>query len=225
MLVNVLMLAAASKSLNCWGGIVGSITTTSNPDLIFAQGACGAMWYNVSDKANPHLASLPHYTKGGPSGVYLSSSYSATSDGDIVAVFPGYAGIIHSNYVVLYSVDTREALAAANLSTSVGHVTDVAVHNNLLFVVGSKGLAVVNATTGDVAFSALFPSDSYVQSVKVSPEANLLYTYDAHGFGMVGNYPQLGHLCPSELIPAHGGDHDFDFSRIADGSNLIRFRF
>ena len=186
MLVNVLMLAAASKSLNCWGGIVGSITTTSNPDLIFAQGACGAMWYDVSDKANPHLASLPHYTKGGPSAVYLDSTYSATSSGDIVAVFPGDAGFFNADYVVLYSVDTREALAAVNFSTSVGHVTDVAVHNNLLFVVGSKGLAVVNATTGAVVFSAPFPSDSYVQRVKVSPEANLLYTYDAPGFGMVG---------------------------------------
>ena len=182
MLVNVLMLAAASKSLNCWGGSVGSITTTSNPDLIFAQGACGAMWYDVSDKANPHLASLPHYTKGGPSAVYLSSSYSATSDGDIVAVFYedsdlGSSGEpLHRNYVVLYSVDTREALAAVNLSTSVGGVTDVAVHNNLLFVVGSKGLAVVNATTGTVTFSA--PSDSYKYLVKVSPQAKLLYTYE-----------------------------------------------
>ena len=179
MLVNVLMLAAASKSLNCWGGIVGSITTTSNPDLIFAQGACGAMWYDVSDKANPHLASLPHYTKGGPSAVYLDSTYSATSSGDIVAVFPGDAGFFNADYVVLYSVDTREALAAVNLSTSVGGMTDVAVHNNLLFVVGSKGLAVVNATTGAVVFSDPFPSDSYTQSVKVSPEAKLLYTYDA----------------------------------------------
>ena len=186
MLVNVLMLAAASQSLNCWGGSVGSITTTSNPDLIYAQGDCGAMWYNVSDKANPHLASLPHYTKAGPSGVYAYSAYSATSSGDIVAVFPDYAGLNFRDYVVLYSVDTREALAAVNLSTSAGRVDDVAVHNNLLFVVGSKGLAVVNATTGAVVFSAPFPSDSYIQRVKVSPEAKLLYTYNAPGNNEVG---------------------------------------
>ena len=130
----------AAGSLNCWGGIVGSITTTSNPDLIFAQGACGAMWYNVSDKANPHLASLPHYTKGGPSGVYVSAVYSTTSDGDIAVVFPDYAGIIYTDYVVLYSVDTLEVLAAVNLSTSAGRVDDVAVHNNQLFVVARRDL-------------------------------------------------------------------------------------
>ena len=187
MLVNVLMLAAASKSLNCWGGEVGSITTTSNPDLIFAQGDCGAMWYNVSDKANPHLASLPHYTKGGLSGIYLSRFYGATSGGDIVAVFSGIADQgRYADYVVLYSVDTREALAAVNLSTSAGRVIDVAVHNNLLFVVGSKGLAVVNATTGAVAFSAPFSSDNLNFEVKVSPEAKLLYTYNATGNWAVG---------------------------------------
>ena len=166
---------------------MGSITTTSNPDLIFAQGSCGAMWYNVSDKANPHLASLPHYTKGGPSAVYLDSMYSATSGGDIAVVFPaGYVpGKVNKDYVVLYSVDTLEVLAAVNLTTSAGTVINgVAVHNNLLFVVGSKGLAVINATTGTVTFSA--PLGSYVQHVKVSPEAKLLYTYDQPGFGMVG---------------------------------------
>ena len=228
MLVNVLMLAAASKSLNCWGGIVGSITTTSNPDLIYAQGSCGAMWYNVSDKANPHLASLPHYTKGGPSAVYLDSTYSATSSGDIVAVFPddwsgrdrGFA-----DSVVWYSVDTREALAAVNFSTSVGGVNGVAVHNNLLFVVGPNGLAVVNATTGTVVFSAPY-GYTRIQHVKVSPEAKLLYTYYGTP-GRVGTVTirSLDTFAPSELIPAHGykGDQDFDSNRITDGSVLSRW--
>ena len=161
---------------------MGSITTTSNPDFIFAQGGCGPLWYDVSDKANPHLASL-HYTKGGLSGLYSTSDYSTTSGGDIVAVFPNdNKSPGERDYVVLYSADTREVLAAINVSTSAGHVNDVAVHNNLLFVVGRKGFAVVNATTGTVAFSApFFPSGSYGYgcTVKVSPEAKLLYTFSA----------------------------------------------
>ena len=153
---------------------VGRLDLLASITSLYFQGRV-----SVITKEPPPQHPVFFYTKGDPSAVYLSSAYSATSSGDIVAVFPGHPGFFNADYVVLYSVDTREALAAVNLTTSVGGVTDVAVHNNLLFVVGSKGLAVVNATTGAVTFSAPFPSDSYVQSVKVSPEAKLLYTYYA----------------------------------------------